>query len=509
MTERERNIRRKLRDIFPHYAVKCLRIRVKGGAIEPFVLNTAQNFLHGRLEEQRASTGRVRALVLKGRQQGVSTYMGGRYYWRTTHRKGCRTMLVAHKRDATSNLFDMVRRFHDHCPKPVKPRTKYSSKQELYFNLLDSGYALATAGTGAAGRSQTVQLFHGSEVAFWENCEDLLSGMFQTIPDMPDTEIVLESTANGLGNFFHGLWQDAEAGNSDFIPIFIPWFWQQEYRRAPAADFELTREEAEYMQLYGLTLPQMAWRRAKIIELRDPLLFKQEYPATPTEAFQTTGADSLIIVANVLRARRHVEVEPVGPVVCGVDPARFGADSSGIIFRRGRQAFGAQRRRKVDTMELAGLCRRILESEAPYVDRMFIDVGGLGAGVVDRLREMGFARRVTAVNFGSKAIREDRYVNKRAEMWGALRDWLADELPADIPDEDSLQADLVGPQYSYDSSGRLKLESKEDMKKRGIRSPDLADALALTFAAPVRRSRNTQKYADGTNHLAGRQMVAA
>jgi hypothetical protein len=116
MSGRERKIRKRLRDDFGPYAKKCLQIRTKAGKIEPLILNYAQKYLHGRLEAQRERTGKVRALVLQGRQQGISTYIGGRYYWRATHSKGVRVFIQTHEQDATNNLFGMVDRYHSHCP---------------------------------------------------------------------------------------------------------------------------------------------------------------------------------------------------------------------------------------------------------------------------------------------------------------------------------------------------------------------------------------------------------
>src|SRR6202007_2012266 len=101
-------------------------------------------------------------------------------------------------------------------------------------------------------------------------------------------EIIREATAHGFGNFFHRMWSDAERGLSDYIAIFVPWFWAPEYRAESPLGFSLTEEEAAYMAAYGLDLGQMAWRRDKIRVLGDPLLFAQEYPATAAEAFQTT-----------------------------------------------------------------------------------------------------------------------------------------------------------------------------------------------------------------------------
>jgi len=212
----------------------------------------------------------------------------------------------------------------------------------------------------------------------------------------------------------------------------------------------------------------MAWRRAKITDLRDEMLFRQEYPATAAEAFQTSGEDVLINPLLVMKARK-ADVEAYGPLVVGVDPARFGDDRTSIIRRRTRLAFDLESHLKIDLMELAGLLAKIIDEEEPV--KVFIDVNGLGAGTYDRLRERGYGRVVVAVNGGEKATNPNRFVNRRCEMWGLMKDWFEGDAPVQIPDEDTLHADLTGPKYSYDSNTRLKLEKKEDMKKRGLRSP--------------------------------------
>lgn len=494
MTDRQLRIRQRLKDDFAHYAARCLSVRAKDGRIVRLVLNRAQAHLHQALEDQRGRTGRVRAFVLKGRQQGASTYIGGRFFHRVTHERGVSALVMAHDMESTRTLLEMSRRFYRLCPAAVRPEKGRDNVRELEFPRLDSGYRVATAGSRGAGRSQTVQLLHGSEAAFWPNAREHAAGVLQTVAGGRGSEIVFESTANGADPFFHAGWEAAQAGESEYRAVFIPWFWQPEYVREAPADFAPDPEERELAELFGLGPGQLAWRRAKIAELGDRLLFAQEYPCTPDEAFRNTGIESFIRAADVLRARRADEA-PGGPLVAGVDPARFGDDRTAMILRRGRKAFGLRTWRGRDTMEVAGICRRALEASPP-IRRMFVDAGGLGAGVVDRLREMGFGRRVTAVNFGARAASPDRYRNKRSEMWAEMRDWLTDDLPADLPDDDALQADLTAPGYSWDSSGRLVLESKDAMRARGRRSTDAADALALTFAAPVRGDRPMQRYAD-------------
>lgn len=464
---------------FELYASKALRVRSKSGQIAPLYLNKAQQYLHARLEDQRAKTGKVRALVLKGRQQGCSTYTEARFFWRTVWERGIRTFILTHEEAASANLFEMAQRFFEYLPPELKPSVNAQNAKELLFKALDSGYKVGTAGNKAAGRSSTIQLFHGSEVAYWPNAEEHAAGILQTIADAPGTEIILESTANGIGNYFHRQWQIAERGEGQFITVFIPWFWQEEYH-SDATDFKATSEESDYQQAYGLTLEQLAWRRGKISELGEAK-FRQEYPANSTEAFQTSGEDPLIKPEHILAARKDKSATEHGPLIIGVDPARFGDDRTSIIRRRTRVAFGLESYRKKDTMEVVGIVARIIKAENPAC--VFVDVGGLGAGIVDRLKELRFDC-VKGVNFGEKALEPEKYSNRRAEMWGSMRDWIK-ETPCRIPDSDSLHGDLIAPGYKFDSNSRLLIEKKEDIKKRGLQSPDEADALALTFAAPV------------------------
>lgn len=482
------DIRIRLKDDFEFYARNCLKIRTKEGAVEPFKMNQAQLYIHQRLEEQLSLTGRIRAVILKGRQQGASTYIGGRFYWKTSHREGVRTFILTHEAESTSALFEMTERYHENCPDYVTPETGASNAKELIFSDLDSGYKVGTAGNKSVGRGTTVQYFHGSEVAFWPHAAEHAKGILQAIPDSPDTEVILESTANGVGNYFHQQWMRAESGESGYQAIFVPWFWQNEYRKSVPEDFRPSQEESELMDIYGLDASQILFRRSKIHELSadgidGTMAFKQEYPMTAQEAFQVSGSDALIKPELVSKAR-STKVLANGPLIIGVDPARFGDDRTAIIRRRNRSVYGIETYSKRSTMEVAGIVHTIIGEEKP--DQVAIDVGGLGSGVYDRLVELGHGDIVVAVNFGSSALNPNLYLNKRAEMWWEMRNWLAGDMPVMIPDSDELHGDLCAPQYKYDSQSRRKLETKDEMRKRGIRSPDIADALALTFAEPIR-----------------------
>lgn len=475
---------KRLRADFPFFARHCLKVKNKAGKLVPLQLNEAQLYLHERIERQRARTGRVRIIVLKGRQQGASTYVEGRFYWRTATRKGVQTVVIAHEDKASTNLFKMAKRYHDGMPADVRPSTKASNAKELVFGRLDSGYMVLTAGTKAVGRGNTAQLLHASEFAFWKDAAEHMAGIAQAVADEDETEIIIESTAKGMGNEFHRKVQLARAGKGEYELVFIPWFWTSEYKRPVPEGWVRTQREQELVELFGLSDEQLAFRRHKIETdfAGDDVKFLEEYPCTPDEAFQAENRETFVPLRSVLTARACVLPEPSrGPVLLGVDPARFGDDRTGLCWRRGREVLKLEAKSKLDTMQVAGLVVKAFKEGVAFA---FVDVVGLGAGVVDRLRELGFGDRTIAVNGGSTPIEPERYRNKRAECWGRMREWLA-EPPVSIPDADVLQADLLAPGYHYDSHSRYVLESKEDIKARGGASPDLGDALALTFAEDV------------------------
>lgn len=195
--------------------------------------------------------------------------------------------------------------------------------------------------------------------------------------------------------------------------------------------------------------------------------------------FPTTGDDQFIgphLVSEAAKRPRHKD--PTAPVVLGIDPARHGADSTVIVVRRGRDLEEIRRYRGDDTMTVVGHVIEAIEEFKPALTVM--DEGGLGYGILDRLLEQRY--KVRGVNFGQKAKNSIMWGNKRAEMWGAMRDWLK---TASIPDDRQLKVDLTGPKTKPNSSGTMFLETKKDMKARGLPSPDAADALAVTFAFPV------------------------
>lgn len=471
----------------PLFAEHFLKIRTKSGAINPFVFNRAQRYLHDKLETQKKATGRVRALILKGRQSGCSTYVQARDYHIVATTRGKKAFILTHEGEATKNLFDMTKRFHDLMPEGIVPKPDKTSAKELHFRALNSGYSVGTAGNTAVGRSQTIQLFHGSEVAYWPNAEEHAKGILQAVANEPGTEIILESTANGIGNYFYNVWCAAISGASDFQAIFIPWYWQPEYtlqlREHETAT--LTDDEQEYYdahQAHGLTKEHLYWRRKKLLEFSNDYetgneLFNVEYPLTALDAFRNPVANRFIKAHLITRARK-MRIDSESPLVIGIDPAIADHDRTAIIRRRGRKAFKLETHFNLNTMELVGTIRRIIDREKP--SKVCIDCIGIGAGIVDRLLELGYDV-VEGVNVARSPDEKEQFRNLRAELWHTMREWLAGEMPVEIPDSDELQGDLSSLGYKFDSANRLQLESKDDLRRRGMKSCDTADALALTF----------------------------
>jgi len=244
---------------------------------------------------------------------------------------------------------------------------------------------------------------------------------------------------------------------------------------------------------------------ARTVEGTDKQVYQQiidEYGADSSQAhvevygqFPSEGDDQFISANLVDDAmKRPAYKDQSAPIVIGVDPARFGADATVIAVRQGRDIISIQRHRGDDTMTVVGHVIEAIEEYKPAL--VVIDEGGLGAGIVDRLKEQRY--KVKGINFGNKSTNPIMYGNKRAEMWGKMKDWLK---TASIPLDRFLKTDLISPMMKPDSKGTIFLESKKDMKARGLASPDAADAICVTFAFPVahreaRESTQRRTYSD-------------
>jgi hypothetical protein len=468
----------------PAFAKNFLIIHDKAGVERYLEMNRAQLYIHERLEAQLKATGKVRALILKGRQQGVSTMILARYFHKIITNKGKQAFILTHLSDATRAIFGMTKRYSEKLEPLLFPQPDKKNDNTLMYNGLGSGYRVGTAGSVEVGRGMTNQYLHLSEYAFYKDAAKIGMGLLNTVAEIPGTEVIKESTANGIDNDFYLDWKEAKNGKTRYQAIFVPWYWQDEYC-IDDPNFKPTDEERDWLERFGsngLKIGHLAWRRIKLQDIKGDeeqrcRKFRQEYPFTDDEAFLSSITDTFINVDCVMRARQN-RVSSDSALVIGVDPARKGDDRTAIIRRRGRRAYKLETHYNIDLMELAGILKRIIDSERPR--RVCIDCIGIGAGVVDRLRELGYDF-VEGVNVARKASEPLKFRNLRAELWSMMRDWFLQESLVEIPDSDELQTDLTCLGYKYDSSDKLVIESKDKAKERGLLSPDTADSLMLTF----------------------------
>jgi len=299
---REKQRRQKIntyKNDFSKFAQEQIQIVTKdvSKGFIPFKFNTAQRIITEKLEEQRNATGKVRAIILKARQQGISTYCAGRVFWKSYYTPHSRSVVMAHDSATSDALFAMSKNLIRNMEGTLAPNEIRSNAKEIIINSPAMGdkdatasYRLYTAGSPEAGRGTTPTIAHCSEVAFWQHDEKILAGLFQGISAAEGTEVILESTANGAQGEFYRLWKGAENGENEYIPIFLPWYITPEYTREPPENMELTFEEEKLRDKFDLDNGQLYWRRLKIAEGGE-LKFKQEYPATADEAFIMSGSN--------------------------------------------------------------------------------------------------------------------------------------------------------------------------------------------------------------------------
>lgn len=487
-----------------------LIVKDKQGQFVNFKLNKAQRYAHDRLEDQRRRKGWVRALILKGRQQGMSTYINARFYHKTVRTPGTSTFILSHEGNTTSKLFDMVRRFYEFSNPLMRPEIGKDNPRQMTFSKLGSDYSAATAGNEQAGRGGTAQLFHGSEAAYWEHAYAILDGALKSIALLPGTEIILESTANGPVGLFYDKVKQAIKGDGDYELIFIPWIWDQNYERNVPHEFLPTLEEEEFAAAYfsqpfpydtqpisrAQVLRKLAWRRAEIIDLStgDNLesgraKFRTIYPSNPIEAFQSTGV-GLFRPDAIVSARKNFSLtDDIAARIAGVDPAgdSDNSDRTVISIRQGRYWEKVVKYDRMRPMELAGIIAKLIDSEK--LEMVFID-RGYGEGTIDRLNEMGFGRKVMGIAFNERPSSPDLYMNKRSEMICEAAKWL-NAGDVRIPDDNDIHAALSSiPLDEQTSNGLRFLKSKREIKRAlgGALLLDIVDAFALTFAYPVRRN---------------------
>lgn len=267
---------------------------------------------------------------------GLSTIVEAICYWWTSTNKHQTAVIIGHEDTSAKNLYMMFRRYYDNSNPIFKPSVKYNTRSDLTFERYDDGgnqvglgsvIKTATAKNTSAGRSDTVQFLHASEVGEWENGEELIASLMQTIPDLPNTFIFLESTAKGKGNYFHKEWRNAEKGENNFVPFFFPWWLIDEYEVYDDEDIGTLSEYEEFLislfkkgfntfsgDHYAVTeeqyIPKIKFYRRKSKDFAsDPTRMYQEYPSVAKEAFVASGANVFPVLELEKMEHQTLEVD--------------------------------------------------------------------------------------------------------------------------------------------------------------------------------------------------------
>lgn len=505
------------------YYESCLQIRTKSDGLQPLKLNSSQRYANAQIEKMLAEVGYVRVIIVKGRQQGISTFIGGRFYKKVSTSMGVLAFIVTHEDPATQNLFKMTKRYHDNNLPDFQPSTGIANANELSFDKLDSGYKIATAGARSAGRSNTIQFLHASEFDFWpeSSADEVWKGLYEAIPaNGENTEVVIESTADKPGGRLHRMVKAALSGQSDFRVIFIPWFIHEEYRTEPPVDWVPPIKFQEYQALYEVDLDQLYWafrknaNMAAFLGLDDQdfcISFKREYPATIDEAFESAGDDltRAIPLAWIKAAQARWKANrdvPMGPMTgMGVDVAQGGPDNTVVAPVFNTRVEELHKIPGVDTKDgpaVAGQVVVHLRDDAT----IGIDLGGGWGGDAHTHLKTHLKLPVVGINPAEKAPGKSKhggysFINMRAYLHWHLREALnpitGDNI--ELPDDDEMAEDLSAPTFEITRTG-VQIESKLDIKKRLGRSPDKGDAVLLGWYASepsVREKARSEQHKAG------------
>jgi hypothetical protein len=486
---------REYKNNLPLFTEKLLKIRTKTEGIRPFVLNTHQTEFYNFMMRKKKEEGKHKFIVIKARQTGISTFTQAYYFHNTYFGQGRVSYILTDSSKHTQNIFDMVKLFQDYIPEALRQPIEASNSKELKFSESKSLYKVGTAGTREDTRSGTINNFHGSEVAFWDNTEELLMSIIPSVADDVDNNIILESTANGIGNYFHAKVLEGLDKKSEWQTFFVPWHLVQEYRKEirNREEFALTDEEKDLKHIYNLDDEQINFRRSIIGDFGGRVQdFKREYPLTINEAFETTSK-GLIPIEAIKKARANNRTGIIKydnnkfiPIVAGIDRAPI-RDRTIVAIRQGRVLKRVVNYNGTDIGEAREIIKDLITRQ--NVTMVFIDFA-YGYDVKDTFKGNDFVyNRIKCVHFGSQLYGNDKslYTNKRTEIHGKMREWFMQEGGVDIPDSDEIELELaVLPDFNRNVNGQFYMLPKDEIKKQlGGKSPDIPDAIALTFAEDV------------------------
>ncbi len=272
----------------------------KKGELVDFKLNHLQR----QIDREIVQTGEIRSSILKYRQGGVTSFVMAWFLVECMRRHSVVVML-AHDRDHTEKLLLRARQFLQNL-KGAKPKTSKMNDNEITFAKTQSSFYIGTAGSTNFGRSATISHLHCSEIAFWKDPKTLLVGLHQAVPH--DTGVIVqETTGNGWGTYYQQSFYNMMAKKSRYKGYFFPWYIHPEYVSETPLTKSLSPSETELMGQFGLTIPQIQWRREKVDEFEgDEIMFNQEYPCTVEDCFRLTGG-SLFPGAELIENKDWVQ----------------------------------------------------------------------------------------------------------------------------------------------------------------------------------------------------------
>lgn len=311
------DLERKARRDFFWTCQHLLKILPKDQPIMPLRLNWPQRYIAEHYLIPAHQRGLPIALsILKARREGVSTLISAWHYHKIRWYRGRRAMVYAHDDDTLAELFSMIGRFHDYLPEALQIPTAANNTRELEYAGLDSRMGKRVAGYKDVGRGKTIHHAHLSEVDFYDDPTTVMAGVVEAVPTTGPSTLILETTANGDGGYFHQHWEALKKKRGSlfstrhWFPIFLPWFWHQEHRAEPPRDWEPEAEDAEMQVQYKLDRAQVFWyaRKGEELETLNPgrgtKLRLQEYPSCADEAFLQSG-DCIFSEAGLDAIKAH------------------------------------------------------------------------------------------------------------------------------------------------------------------------------------------------------------
>lgn len=422
----------------------------------PFILFPKQReFINWVLDRWEM---REDGLAEKSRDMGVSWLCASLAAWMWIFKKGTVVGFGSRKEtyvDDTKNpnsLFWKIRNFISYLPPEFKPEGYEEKKHATFMSIINPGNGAAIIGEAGdnIGRGGRTSIYFKDESAFYERPDVIDAALSQTSNCKIDI-----STPNGTGNPFY---RKRHGGK---ISVFV-FDWKDD----PRKDADWYKKQCENL---------------------DPVVVAQEidrnYESSVTNAFITGD------IVNEASRRGPADIEAIGGLRVGIDVARFGDDKSVITFRRGRVLINQVVLSKLDVAQVAGRAKQEIQAFGEMPEQIAVDTIGIGAGVADIMRGFYPDRQdkdgkkvevVVDVNSAERMGNGTDY-NLRAFMWREMKEWLK---TASIPNNQDLKSDLTALRYGF-RGGELLLESKDDAKRRGVKSPDLGDSLALTFAKPT------------------------